>query len=319
MVERRDDYDGARKFAISILAPHLYEPHWPPSWPLTMVPDHGDEAKLVELVKALDLDRDEYHRLTQDAYKLACSREYELLATAIGHALEQHRSLDEDALRRIKQVAIEEAVVQHTVKGATVQATDRGEFSAIAAAWTVDRDGDQIIRGAFRDTIERWRRSGKQLPLHWNHESSAASIIGSIDPQNMSETSQGLHVEGRLDLEDSATAREAWRAMKGGSMSLSFGYLTNRQRKRSDGINELLELDLFEISIVPAPAQPDTRILGMKALGDEHDSSLVDALNGAYVKADEAHRKSAAAAELRRKCEATAREHAPVQVSVFDA
>ena len=79
-VERRDDYDGVRRFAISILAPHVYEPHWPPSWPLTMVPDHGDERHFIELVKTLDLDRDGYSKLTQDAHRLTATREYELLA-----------------------------------------------------------------------------------------------------------------------------------------------------------------------------------------------------------------------------------------------
>ena len=45
---------------------------------------------------------------------------------------------------------------------------------------------------------------------------------------------------------------------------LSFGYVTLKTRKRG-GISDLLELDLFEVSIVPHPANPDTRVLSMKA------------------------------------------------------
>lgn len=52
--------------------------------------------------------------------------------------------------------------------------------------------------------------------------------------------------------------------MKNDAVSLSFGYVTLKTRKRG-GINDLLELDLFEVSIVPHPANPDTRVLSMKA------------------------------------------------------
>jgi hypothetical protein len=53
--------------------------------------------------------------------------------------------------------------------------TELGEFSAIAAAYSIDRDGDQIVRGAFRKTIDRWRSSGKRIPLHWNHSRAGAT------------------------------------------------------------------------------------------------------------------------------------------------
>jgi HK97 family phage prohead protease len=159
--------------------------------------------------------------------------------------------------------------MEHTVKAATVTATtELGEFTAIAAAYTLDRDGDRIVHGAFAKTIEKWRGSGKRIPLHWNHSGAASDIIGSIDPGTLrEEQGVGLKAGGRLDLNDSDTAKEAWRAMKSGSMSLSFGYLVpqGKSRKAADGATELLELDLFEISIVPAPANPDTRILSMKS------------------------------------------------------
>jgi phage head maturation protease len=53
--------------------------------------------------------------------------------------------------------------------------------------------------------------------------------------------------------------------MKDGRVALSFGYLVTDQVKREDGVTELRELDLFEISIVPAPANEDTKILSTKA------------------------------------------------------
>jgi len=144
--------------------------------------------------------------------------------------------------------------------------TDQGAFTAIAAAYTVDRVKDQIVYGAFQDTITAWKASGKQVPLHWNHMGDASNIIGSIDPQSMVEQKGiGLYVEGKLDLEDSATAKEAWRSMKAGRMSLSFGYVVTKAQMRKDNVQELQALDLFEISIVPNPANADTRVLSLKS------------------------------------------------------
>ena len=72
--------------------------------------------------------------------------------------------------------------MQHITIKAAATATDRGHFTAIAATWGVDRDGDQIRRGAFAATIKNWRESGKRLPVHWNHSGKAADVIGWVDP-----------------------------------------------------------------------------------------------------------------------------------------
>ena len=157
--------------------------------------------------------------------------------------------------------------MDHKTRGATVTATeqDLGQFTAIAAAWTVDRDHEQIRRGAFSKTIQRWKASGRQVPVHWAHKGEAENVIGSIDPAAMVERQDGLYVEGTLDLEDSDVAREAWRSMKAHRVALSFGFVVNDEFKRSDGIRELREIDLFEISVVPAPANENTRFLSLKS------------------------------------------------------
>jgi len=170
--------------------------------------------------------------------------------------------LDETLNRPVPRRA--PTVAHLRVKAAAV-ATDAGEFEALAATYGIDRQRDQIRRGAFENTIKRWRESGRRVPVHWNHETSAASIIGWIDPHSMSETDQGLYVAGKLDIDTTETARQAWRSMKNGTLSLSFGYMTNRSHKRSDGVKELLDVDMFEVSVVPHPANADTRFLSLKA------------------------------------------------------
>ena len=152
---------------------------------------------------------------------------------------------------------------------AKATATDRGEFTAIAAAYSKDRVGDRIVPGAFANTIEHWRESGKHIPLHWNHQGEPEDIIGSVDPATVEETKDGLQVAGRLDL-TGKKAKEAWRAMKTGSMSLSFGYLVIEEKATKDA-NELHEIDLFEVSVVPGPANADTRFLSLKSIADVED------------------------------------------------
>jgi HK97 family phage prohead protease len=138
------------------------------------------------------------------------------------------------------------------VEAQTHVANDLGEFAAIATTYDVDRVKDRIRFGAFEKTIARWRACGRRVPLHRDHRGEARNVIGSADPARMREVAGlGLYVEGKLDLDESEVAREAWRSMKDNRVGLSFGYMTVKSQRR-DGINHLLELDVFEISIVPS-------------------------------------------------------------------
>lgn len=165
-------------------------------------------------------------------------------------------------------------MLHKTLAAKATTTTEKGEFTAIAAAYTVDRVKDKIVFGAFEKTIEQWRASGKKIPLHWDHRGRPEYIIGHVDPAQMEEQKGvGLVVGGMLDLEGSELAREAWRLMKSGVLGLSFGYLTPRERKASGGINELLELDLFEITVAPHPVNPDTRFLSLKSEQEQRDEA----------------------------------------------
>lgn len=155
-----------------------------------------------------------------------------------------------------------------TLQAKATTTTDAGEFVALAAAYSIDRAGDRIVPGAFSKSIDRWQASGKSVPLHWNHQGEPEDIIGAIDPATMEETELGLKVAGKVDLDGSEKGREAWRSMKAGTMSLSFGYMVVAE-KQADDANELHELDLFEISVVPGPANADTRFLSLKSMSDD--------------------------------------------------
>jgi HK97 family phage prohead protease len=149
----------------------------------------------------------------------------------------------------------------HKTVEAKATATELGEFTALAAAYTVDRGNERIIPGAFSASIERWQTSGKSIPLHWDHSGDPHDIIGTVDPHATKETDAGLVVAGKLDLENSEVAQEAWRTMKSGAMGLSFGYMVLDGAEADDGVYELKAVDVFEISITSAnSARPRTRL-----------------------------------------------------------
>lgn len=181
--------------------------------------------------------------------------------------------------------------MQHrTLEAKATTTTDKGEFTALAAAYSVDRAGDRIVPGAFGASIERWQASGKKVPLHWNHQGEPEDIIGEIDPAAMEETDLGLKVAGRIDLDGSEKGREAWRSIKAGTMSLSFGYMVLDSKDAEDA-TELHEIDLFEISVVPGPANADTRFLSLKSIADMSDAELQDELAQLRKRLDEIEAK----------------------------
>jgi Caudovirus prohead serine protease len=136
------------------------------------------------------------------------------------------------------------------------------------------------------------------------------SIVPAIRSEREHSPGPFLYVKGQLDLRDSEVAREAWRSMKNNAVSLSFGFMTLKERDREDGVTELLELDLFEVSVVPHPANADTRFLDLKSAtgGAETASPDLDAMSIEELRAY----SMAAIAEVDLK------SHRPIQIATFE-
>ena len=264
-----------REHAVMILVGRWGDPDWPPEMP-SKAAATKDERQVAEHVESLGLGRPGYELLVADAEHLVGAAAFQQLAGHLEILLAGGCVLDQKKVRHIHEFVSGGTQLAHkTVDATSRTTTDLGEFSALAATWSVDREGDQIVRGAFRDTITRWRGSGKKVPLHWNHSAHAKDIIGSVDPSSMNELPEGLFVRGKLDL-NNEVARDVWPRMKDNAVSLSFGYLVTDKARRPDGIRELREIDLFEVSIVPAPANADTRILSVKAERPKEEPSPDD-------------------------------------------
>ena len=116
-----------------------------------------------------------------------------------------------------------------------------------------DLSGDTIARGAFAASLLTLK--GGQLPMLFGHDTDAP--IGVWD--RLFEDAAGLFVSGRI-ITGSRKADRSTRLVREGAVSgLSIGYRVNRQRRTSAG-RDLLDLDLWEVSVVAFPMLRSARI-----------------------------------------------------------
>ena len=129
-----------------------------------------------------------------------------------------------------------------------------------------DSYGDVIAKGAFTETIQKRNESGHPFPLCWNHDLNM--IIGSVDPADIEDTDKGPLMTARFF--NSELAQEKREIVKSGvvfQFSYAYDILEAGPTELEDGVkaNELRKLDLFEISIVPIPANQNAVMTEVKA------------------------------------------------------
>lgn len=153
---------------------------------------------------------------------------------------------------------------------AAAETEPAGTFEAIVAAYNTDSCGDRIVPGAFQKSLDAWAQSGNQMPTVWAHQhNDAFAYIGGFI--EAAETSDGLVVKGKLDIEDNPTAAQVYKLIKAGRISnYSFAYdvLDSEQAKSDDdtGATTLLkELELFEAGPCLVGMNRQTRTLGVKS------------------------------------------------------
>lgn len=138
-----------------------------------------------------------------------------------------------------------------------------GFFSGYGAVFgNVDWYNDVILPGAFAKSLEKWAEKNKMPPVLWNHnDGEPIGVYTSIY-----EDEKGLFVEGRLLIDDVPRAKSTHALLKAGAIDgLSIGYKTKKANQQTNGIRELIELDLGEISIVTMPANKESLITSVKS------------------------------------------------------
>lgn len=147
-----------------------------------------------------------------------------------------------------------------------------GEFSGYASVFgIVDQGMDVVEMGAFAKSLHK--RKPKML---WQHD--AKQVIGVWD--EVKEDERGLFVKGRL-LKEIQQGKEAMSLLSSGAIdSMSIGFRTIEATFEGEGsVRKLLEVELFEISLVTFPMLPDALVTDVKSIKTIRDfeKSLRDA------------------------------------------
>lgn len=155
--------------------------------------------------------------------------------------------------------------------------TEEGVFEGHAAIFNkVDRNDDTILPGAFKKSLHK--HPPKKVKMLFGHDQGA--MIGVWE--SIKEDSKGLFVKGRLLLQ-LPKAQEAFILLKEGVLdSMSIGFSTEREepdRKKGGFARKLLELNLFEISLVAIPAQAGALVTSVKQMSPEEIITKTDLEN----------------------------------------
>lgn len=127
-----------------------------------------------------------------------------------------------------------------------------------------DISGDIVQRGAFAGSL--LALTGR-LPMLFGHET--AEPIGVWD--RIFEDRTGLFVSGRV-IGGNAKSDRTVRLIREGALSgLSIGYRPKRAVRRNAGGRTLLELDLWEVSVVAFPMLRSARIIQIDNLEIDHE------------------------------------------------
>lgn len=154
-----------------------------------------------------------------------------------------------------------------------------GEGARVAGYASVfgrrDRSGDVVMPGAYAASLKALEARGGRVKMLWQHD--PGQPIGVWD--EVREDERGLWVRGRL-LPEVARGREAAALIGAGAIDgLSIGYRTRRAERAAEGGRRLIELELWEVSLVTFPMLPDATLgAGRK----EAESPLMAELAGLF-------------------------------------
>ena len=151
-----------------------------------------------------------------------------------------------------------------------------GTFAGYASVFgVVDSQRDVVYAGAFKASL---KARSKPVQLLWQHQWEKP--IGVIE--EIFEDARGLYVRGRL-LMEVAQAREAYALLKAGVVrGLSIGYSVKRAKRNVDtGVRALLDIELWEVSLVTLPANEAAQVTVVKSNADAALTGLMLAIERA--------------------------------------
>lgn len=133
--------------------------------------------------------------------------------------------------------------------------SDQLEVAGYASLFDIEDHGRDVVRaGAFRRSLAERGVSG--IRMLFQHD--AAEPVGVWD--DIIEDGRGLYVRGRI-VSDAPRGRAALGLVRRQAVDgLSIGFRTRRSAPRPGGGRDLLDLDLWEVSIVTFPMLSQARL-----------------------------------------------------------
>lgn len=154
----------------------------------------------------------------------------------------------------------------HVSAPARLATLGRDEFEGYASLFGVpDSAGDVVAPGAFASSLrKRGLDRVRMLYQHFAHEPIGVWEV-------LREDARGLYVRGRL-ITSIERGRDARALLEEGAINgLSIGFRTLRaRRERATGLRTLLEIELWEISVVTFPMLAQSQVT---AIGAKHDAA----------------------------------------------
>ena len=152
-------------------------------------------------------------------------------------------------------------------KSFELKAGENGIVEGYASTWTKTPDsyGDIVIKGAFTETLKKRKATGHPFPLCFNHDFD--QIIGAVFEAE--EDDYGLKIRGSFL--NTPSAQEKRELVKEGIVwQFSFAYSVlgseapTEEEKKQGIYQKLTKLDLYEVSLVPVPANQTAIVTEIK-------------------------------------------------------
>lgn len=130
----------------------------------------------------------------------------------------------------------------------------------------VDKVGDVVDPHAFDAWLTNAKAIDAVVPVIWSHDwSSAGAVIGySRAREDFVIDSKGLLVTAHVDLTN-PTAKIVHGNANRGTLQASFSYSVQKEKRRGDGANVLLAVDVLETGPCAFGMNDQTRITSVKA------------------------------------------------------
>lgn len=155
-----------------------------------------------------------------------------------------------------------------------VKALESGQFEGYGSTFgNVDLGGDVVMKGAFKESLDRWRKEGEWPQMFWMHRPD--QIPGKW--LDMSEDTKGLKTKGELlPTTIGNDVQILMRAKAVRALSIGFSIDSQDDYEFRDGVRMLHRINLWEVSPVSMPMNPKAKINSVKARLHANGVSLID-------------------------------------------